>query len=42
MVVYPGTVFHSSHIPDASRLHADPRIGRLTLNGFFACRRATG
>lgn len=40
LVVYPGTIFHSSHVPDPRLLRADPREGRLTLNGFFACRRA--
>jgi hypothetical protein len=42
LVVYPGTVFHSSHIPDPARLRADPGAGRLTFNGFLACQRATG
>lgn len=40
LIVYPGTVFHSSHLPDPSKLQADPGIGRLTLNGFFTCKRA--
>lgn len=40
LIVYPGTVFHSSDIPDPARLRADPGSGRLTLNGFFACDRA--
>lgn len=40
LIVYPGTVFHSSHVPDPSKLQADPSIGRLTLNGFFTCKRA--
>lgn len=39
LVVYPGTVFHSSHVPDPARLQADPGSGRLTLNAFHACRR---
>lgn len=41
LIAYPGTVFHCSHVPDPARLDADPRKGRLTLNGFFACRRAS-
>lgn len=40
LVVYPGTVFHSSHVPHPARLQADPATGRLTLNGFFTCKRA--
>ena len=40
LIVYPGTVFHSSHLPDPSKLQADPGAGRLTLNGFFTCKRA--
>ncbi len=40
LIVYPGTIFHSSHVPDPALLRADPGRGRLTLNGFFACRRA--
>lgn len=39
LIVYPGTVFHCSDIPDPARLVADPVRGRLTLNGFFACNR---
>lgn len=40
LIVYPGTVFHSSRLPAPAKLHADPGIGRLTLNGFFNCERA--
>ena len=40
LIVYPGTVFHSSHLPDPARLQADPATGRLTLNGFLTCKRA--
>lgn len=39
LVVYPGTIFHCSHVPDPARLSADPASGRLTLNGFYGCRR---
>lgn len=41
LVVYDGgNVFHASDIGDPSRLSDDPRHGRLTLNGFFVCRKA--
>ena len=39
-VFYDGTQFHSSHITRPEQLSADPACGRLTLNGFFICRRA--
>jgi hypothetical protein len=39
LIVYPGTIFHSSHLPEPMRLRADPGTGRLTLNGFFAYTR---
>jgi len=39
-VFYDGSGFHSSHITEPARLSADPARGRLTLNGFFVCRRA--
>jgi len=38
-VFYDGSGFHSSHISAPARLSADPARGRLTLNGFFVCRR---
>ena len=39
LIVYEGSLFHSADVqPD--RLHADPLLGRLTLNSFFTCRRA--
>lgn len=40
LIAYPGTIFHCSDIPQPRLLVADPRKGRLTLNGFYACRRA--
>ena len=40
MLFYNGDLFHSGDIPAPARLSADPRAGRLTLNGFFTCRRA--
>jgi hypothetical protein len=38
-VFYDGGQFHSSHITQPERLSADPARGRLTLNGFFVCRK---
>jgi hypothetical protein len=38
-VFYDGSAFHSSHITEPARLSPDPARGRLTLNGFFICRR---
>lgn len=37
-----GAVFHGSDIAEPSRLTDDPRTGRLTLNGFFVCRKSAG
>lgn len=39
LIFYDGALFHSSDIPAPQRLSTDPRRGRLTLNGFFTCRR---
>lgn len=38
MLFYNGDLFHSGDIAAPARLSADPRSGRLTLNGFFTCR----
>lgn len=38
LVFYPGNVFHGADIEAPARLSPDPARGRLTLNGFFACR----
>ncbi len=38
-VFYDGSHFHSSHIEHPQLLNDDPARGRLTLNGFFICRR---
>lgn len=38
-IFYDGGIFHSSHIADAAGLSPDPALGRLTLNGFFVCRK---
>lgn len=39
LIFYSGMVFHSGDITAPERLRDDPRTGRLTLNGFFTCRR---
>lgn len=39
LIFYSGSVFHSGDIAAPASLSADPRQGRLTLNGFFTCRR---
>ena len=39
MVFYDGTILHSGDIVAPWRLSDDPLRGRLTLNGFFTCRR---
>lgn len=39
LIIYSGTVFHSGEIAAPERLSDDPATGRLTLNGFFTCRR---
>ena len=40
MIYYDGGLFHSGDIGETSQLSADPRVGRLTLNGFFTCSRS--
>ncbi len=42
LIVYDGSQFHCSHIVAPERLSADPMSGRLTLNGFFTCRKGQG
>lgn len=39
LIFYDGSLFHSSTIRSPQLLSDDPRTGRLTLNGFFTCRR---
>jgi hypothetical protein len=39
LIVYDGSLFHSSDIAQPERLSTDPRRGRLTWNGFWVCRR---
>jgi Family of unknown function (DUF6445) len=41
-VFYDGSHFHSSHIEQPALLTNEPARGRLTLNGFFICRRNAG
>lgn len=40
LIFYDGGLFHCSDIPQPELLSADPARGRLTMNGFFTCRRA--
>lgn len=40
LILYSGNVFHSGDIRHPERLGPDVRQGRLTLNGFFVCRRS--
>ena len=39
IIFYEGTVFHSGEIAHPELLSRDLRAGRLSLNGFFTCRR---
>ena len=39
LIIYDGGMLHASDIAAPDRLSADPESGRLTLNGFFTCRR---
>jgi len=39
IVFYDGSVFHSAALRAPERLGADPARGRLTMNGFFTCRK---
>jgi hypothetical protein len=38
LIFYDGMLFHAGDITAPEKLDADPRRGRLTLNGFFTCR----
>ena len=42
MILYDAGYFHSGDIGRPELLTADPGTARLTLNGFFACRRQAG
>jgi hypothetical protein len=39
LIIYDGGMLHASDIAAPDRLSSDPESGRLTLNGFFTCRR---
>jgi hypothetical protein len=39
LIFYDGGMFHATAIASPEKLSADPLTGRLTLNGFFTCRR---
>lgn len=39
MIIYDGSCYHSAAIDHPERLSDDPAQGRLTVNGFFPCRR---
>jgi hypothetical protein len=39
LIFYDGGLFHSAHAAAPELLSDDPLRGRLTLNGFFTCRR---
>jgi hypothetical protein len=39
LILYDGSMLHSGHIPLPGNLSSDPKQGRLTLNGFYTCRR---
>ncbi len=40
IIFYDGAMFHSSHVTRPDLLSDAPERGRLTLNGFFVCRKA--
>jgi hypothetical protein len=40
-IFYDGALFHSADVDQPTRLSTDALRGRLTLNGFFTCRRAS-
>jgi hypothetical protein len=39
LIFYDGGMLHSGDIRKPERMSPDPRVGRLTLNGFFTSRR---
>lgn len=39
LVFYDGSLFHSADVDQPALLSPDPARGRLTLNGFYTCRR---
>jgi len=38
-VFYDGGIFHSADVHEPERLSTDPQAGRLSINGFYTCRR---
>ena len=40
VIFYDGRIFHSGHITNPELLSSNPTQGRLTLNGFFPCRKS--
>ena len=40
LIFYDGGVFHCGEITAPEKLDPDPSRGRLTLNGFFVCKRS--
>jgi hypothetical protein len=42
LVFYDGAAFHASHIVTGENLSDSPLTARLTLNGFFHCKRNAG
>jgi hypothetical protein len=39
LIIYDGSLFHSAEIEQPALMSSDPARGRLTLNGFFTCKR---
>jgi Family of unknown function (DUF6445) len=39
LVFYDGAAFNAAHLKSPEKLNDDPGKGRLTLNGFFRCKR---
>jgi Family of unknown function (DUF6445) len=39
MIFYDGSLFHSGDITAPEKMSANPAVGRLTLNGFFTCKK---
>lgn len=38
-IFYDGSIFHSADVHEPQRLSLDPRQGRLSINGFYTCKR---
>jgi hypothetical protein len=39
LIFYDGGMLHAANVAQPEALSDDPLTGRLTLNGFFTCRR---